>query len=294
LYRLKSGVEAIDELLLGGIPSGSPVCLYGIYQIGKSMFCLQLATKTLASYKDARVIYLDTESFLLGEPFDLYWKFFSRRFGLEEKDKKRLVVWQTPGIHKMGRPFGIEYEVVQEEERTSIIVKFPKKDKGSKEKTKKTSQAEDWISYSPLYKELEKGDVKLLVLDSITMPIKESIPAGMQNFPARSSIISSLLAAIRLLAHRFDVSTIYTDHGVKNPMKYRIDPWGGGALIHGTKHILGILDVNKETKDKLDTQDQWAKKFYRYRYPGVIEDARIVLLRKDYGYVDLERKSVIR
>jgi DNA repair protein RadA len=64
--RLKTGIEKMDEALLGGIEVGSIVELYGPARGGKTQWCAQLATMAMLPKEkgglEGRVLWLDTES----------------------------------------------------------------------------------------------------------------------------------------------------------------------------------------------------------------------------------------
>lgn len=86
--------EPLDELLGGGIESGSLTSLYGEAGSGKTNICLQLTRNVVISGK--RVIYIDTEgvSFtrmeqICGEDFDKVTKgiLFFTPYSLEEQEK---------------------------------------------------------------------------------------------------------------------------------------------------------------------------------------------------------------
>jgi DNA repair protein RadB len=86
--------ESLDDLLGGGIESGSLTSLYGEAGSGKTNLCLQLATNLVLSGK--KVIFIDTEgvSFerlkqIAGDNFDKVTKgtLFFTPYSLEEQEK---------------------------------------------------------------------------------------------------------------------------------------------------------------------------------------------------------------
>jgi len=152
------------------------------------------------------------------------------------------------------------------------------------EKVKTTEQYKDYIEYSEVYKTLQDRNYKLVIIDSLTMPLKDEIPKEVQNFPARGSLEDALLKTGRLLASLYDVAFIITDHAVRDPMRGTINPWGGDDMLYNVKHWIGILTCDKELRKKYGDD---IRKIFRRRSPGMLEETKIVRLEKDTGYIDL-------
>jgi len=63
---LSTGVSTIDQLLGGGLPSGSIIELYGEYRTGKTQFCLTCAAAALSQLNNSdspkKVLYIDSSN----------------------------------------------------------------------------------------------------------------------------------------------------------------------------------------------------------------------------------------
>jgi len=241
---------------------------------------------------DADVLYIDTEDFWKRDTFDRIFGYFKRRFQLSNADLNRITIYEAPDVFKLGRLFGIEYQVFQSESKVSVMSKFPKK--RTKQITKSTSKAEDWITYAPIYKEIEKQKFGLIILDSITVPIKQEIPTDPQHLGGRASLEQSLLAAIRTISQEFKVPFLVTNHGVGMSgagAKFfgAVKPWGGGAMLYFIKRWIGILECYKPEREKYGDQ---ARRLHRYRWPGLMPETTLAILKKDFGYTDISTSEV--
>lgn len=284
MSKLSTGCKSIDDLLLGGIPRGSPLGLFGLWKIGKSVLCYQTAVKTVVDNRDSRVLYIDTEAMFLDDVIDSFYSWYKNRWKIDDSYKKRIEFLLTEDLFDLFRQLGMDLVLKQEQDRVSATVKFPKRDR--EEVAKTTEQTRDWIEYSPIYKRLEKNRYDLLILDSLTIPIKEKIPTVTQNFPARSTIISFIISALKILAKRFNMGVIFTNHAVRSPMmQHALSPWGGDNLLYEVKYWVSILDPLKDQKQKYGDR---ARRVMRYRYPYQEEAIVLVKLEKDTGFIDIE------
>lgn len=281
---VSTGCKALDQMMGGkGVPMGSPMGIYGLFNIGKSVLSTQIATRFAAEGYD--VIYIDTEAFYqLDEDWDRIYGWFENRWDLDSDVESRIHRVQRRDIFQLGRYFGIEFQITQENARVSAMAKFPKR--WTKKDTKRTNQSASWIKYADIYKELEGYDNPgLIVMDSITVPIKSKIASVTQNFPARSSMIQTLLDTTLVLTREFNIGMVITNHGVKNPMGYGVNPWGGGDMIYFIKRWIGLLNGLKADRD---TYGEQYRRAYRYRWPGYMNAVSGALIKKDTGYVDLD------
>lgn len=280
--KIPTGCLALDKVMNGGVPLGSPCGFYGVQNIGKSILCTQVAAKFAQAGYD--VIYLDTEAFYqIEEDFDRIYGWFDKRWSLGPEVKKRIEVKQIRDLFALGRYFGVEIQITQEENRISAMAKFPKK--WGDKPTKETQQTQDWITYAPVYKDLTAlKNPGLIVLDSITVPLKSKISSTTQNFPGRASLIQTLLDIALVLSNEFNIAFLLTNHGTKNPMAYAVQPWGGANMIYYVKRWIGIMDGLKEDRELYGDQ---LRRLYRFRWPGFQETMEKAMLSKDTGYIDI-------
>lgn len=282
MTKISTGCVSIDRIINGGVPLGTPIGIYGLQNIGKSILATQIAARFAQEGYD--VIYIDTESFYqLREDWDRIFGWFEHRWDLDSDVKDKIEVIQLRDLFALGKFFGIEFQLIQEQARVSAMAKFPKK-WGSKA-TKVTHQSQDWITYSKAYKDLGKCEKPgLVIIDSITVPLKSKISSVTQNFPARASVIQTLLDTALVVANEFNVSFLITNHGTKNPMGYGVQPWGGGNMIYYIKRWIGIMSGLKADRELFGDQ---IRRMYRYRWPGLMTTTDKALLALDTGYVDL-------
>jgi len=267
-----------------GVPIGVPVGFYGLRNIGKSIISLQLTAKVASmGYK---VIYLDTEAFLEDDVFERIMSWFKPRFELtDEQIKENIEVISVRDIFQLGRLFGMQYEIVQDQNKVSCIVKYPRKWSKDNTVTKTTRMSEKWLEYSPIYKKLEEEEeILVIVLDSITVPYKSKFSPIPQNFPARAFALESIWDPILVLSKMFNISFVVTNHGSKSPMSNYVTPWGGNDMLYFNKRWIGILDG---LKNQRETYGEQVRRFYRHRWPAFMDDVGVGILKKDTGYVDL-------
>jgi len=292
IRELSTGVKSIDDFLEGGVPIGSPSLVFGIQDVGKSIFSLQLAFSCNAILHKP-VLYIDTENMWFSKRYPnkgytLWSKRLKDRFDLK---KIEIDFVNKTDIFKLGKYFGMEYQIRTSENRVSVMVKFPRRNPMAGSHTKETLQINDWLERSTCWKALEEKDYGLLILDSITRPIKDFIGKSTQNLPGRGSALDPLLSAMVNIAVEKNMVVLVTDHCTKSPMDrhpYGI-PWGGADIKYYIKNIFAIympLKSMKEKYGKLIETGLEARIFERHRFPGLVSDMITIVLKKDYGYID--------
>ena len=303
---IPSGCKALDEVLVGGLKTSVTTLVFGIPNLGKTWLCYQLACMCTRPVKSGglgkKALYLDTEGFFFTEDtVDRFAGYFKKRW--PDCDPKKIEIIHVPSIFDLGELFGMQLDIHIEESRVSVITKYPteaqKKIAQGKGKSKvdtTTSKDKDWLEKAPIYQKVKTGEFGLLIIDSITIPIKSEIAAATQNFPARTSIVSAILGACYPIARRADIAILITDHITSNPMSptYQFgtgDPWGGRNILYYIKHIFGLYKPLADQVKAYAPDGQRVRRFSRYRYPGLDAAMAVVKLEKDKGYVDLPPKG---
>ena len=102
-HHLSTGVKSLDDFLYGGIPVGAPSVIYGVPNVGKTIFCAQIAVLCNKLY-DLPVLYLDTEAMWDSSTWDIWYGFFRKRLSdLPEKANINFVY--KPNIFTLGEYF---------------------------------------------------------------------------------------------------------------------------------------------------------------------------------------------
>ena len=313
--KLSTGCGAIDALLEGGFPLKAPALIYSIPNVGKTWLAFQVACMCTRDPKYGGLgrpaLYLDTEAFFSEETFGRLYGYFQKRWPDLPKEPMIEIV-RIPSIFELGSIFGMEIQLVQEESRTSALVKFPtdrqvkladtkvkeesKEGKAVRRDIKETIQTTGWIKASEAYKKFQEKNYGLMVIDSITVPLKSCIPKSTQNLPARGTILNAILGVLYPFAIDFNCSVLVTDHLTRSPMnpmyQYGLgDPWGGQDIVYYIKHILGLFPPKKDERESID-QGFRLKQVYRNRYPGLDAMTSLAMLGKDQGYIDIPKGSV--
>lgn len=296
-----TGLVGLDKLLLGGIKRGKPYVLFGQPKAGKTWLSYQIAIEAILS--GHRVLYIDTESFWEDEVEALYRGYYQKRFPTLTNDTmKKLTIWQPLDLFELGTMFGMDILLIQNENSMSAQVKYPKREtteaatEGEAKKAvppKTSEQWRDWYERSPVYKELDKGEYDMLILDSLTAPIKEKIPFARQNIPAaRNPVQNPFLSFFRTVSHKMNIPCIFTAHTVAdqtNQGDYG-HPWGGNDVTYFIKRQIGLLHITSAewnaTFKKYRPFDMY-RRFYRARYPGLMPEMAYGLLEKDTGFIEI-------
>jgi len=290
LKNISTGVKSIDEFIGGGVPVGVPSLWFGRTNIGKSVFCLQMSIRCCVDLK-LPVLYIDTESMWTDPALEKWYGYLKNRWKLP--DKLPIEFESITSIFKLARYFGMELQIMATEKRQEALAKFPRRRPAKGEYTKTSIQTEDWLERSPAWKRLTEKKYGMLIIDSITRPLKDVISKGTQHLPARGSALDPLLSAFLNIAVEKKMAVLITDHIVKSPMDrhpYGI-PWGGDDISYYIKHLFGIFDPLKNMKEQYGVFAKGSKTeariIERHRFPGLLMDRMVAVIKKDWGYDDV-------
>ena len=136
-------------------------------------------------------------------------------------------------------------------------------------------------------------DVSFVLLDSITMPLKESVGSETQNLPARASIVQRLYGRLYQIAKEYDACVVVTHHASVNPITpYGKDLghiYGGHPVLYNSKYAIQLLNSTSEIKkNKFKGFEHEARRVRLIRHPYINETKMFnVRLKTDYGFVDI-------
>ena len=126
----------------------------------------------------------------------------------------------------------------------------------------------------------------LLVIDSLTSPIKNYIPSGRQNMEARAAVFRAVFGSLDEISEKWNIPIILILHESRDPAsKYDAGkPWGGSVPMYEIKYFFQM-----ESSGGTDWENKkvFEKKIRRRRFLGKGEDKdyHILQIKKDYGYI---------
>ncbi|MHA1333238.1 MAG: AAA family ATPase [Candidatus Odinarchaeia archaeon] len=259
---VKSSLEAVNKMI-GGYPTKIPVGLYGRTMVGKTIFAIQEATK-IASELGGNVLYIGTEG---GEELFIneWLPSFNERFGCNVK----FSLLQARNIVSLLRLHGFEIEL-------RITGKID---------VRLLGQCENVIN-----KVISNNskNIKVVVYDSITNPLKTAFPSERINYPARASALNMLMNSIHDIAINNDVAVLMIHHASFDPTLTKGQAGGvlrpriasGDAITYNTKILLCLI----QTSTKITN----LRKIYLVRYfnkPEWSESAFVEI--RDDGFWDV-------
>lgn len=283
LFKLPTGCKTVDDLLGGGIPHKLITALFGDPATGKSWLAYQSGVNNIKINKK-KTLLIDTEGLTQNDLDNILGKLRSR-FGVSEKEIKEnfqmIKTYNDPQMHsiqKLLQMFG-------------YMVLFEMSEKGGKYKVI-FKHCEDTLKP----KELE--GISMIILDSLTKPIKDSIGSETANLPARAQIVERLFGKLHQVADLYNIAVIVIHHQSNPPPvgPYRIKPYayGGNPVYYNSKYILQIFDSTKKERDikcKENQKKTWqieARRIALVRRPDEQATGEKIPIRlmKDFGFTD--------
>jgi len=275
LKHLTTGCKTIDNLLGGGIPYGIVTAVFGEPTTGKTLFGYQSGLSNLAnSNKDT--ILIETEGLRDIDTYNILEKFKSR-WNLSSADiTKRFKIIHTLGdpklqsIQKLFQMFGY-----------MITLEISKNGKYS-------IQFQNTIpTLTP--NQLEK--TSMIILDSLTKPVKDSVGSETQNLPARAQMTERLFGKLYHIAKVYNIAILVINHASVNPaVPYGRDlgkPYGGSPVLYNSKYAIGFVDATSEIKKNTGWGIE-ARRVRLLRRPDEQTTGQLypVRLKKDWGFDD--------
>ena len=283
IEKLSFGCKSIDQLFDGGIKVNKPFAIFGRPQIGKTWMCMQISAYYTTNHSK-KVLYIDTEGVFDDDEKDRMLSYFQNRW--RNVKPENIEILDLRDIWELGEYLGMQVKISQSEKRTSVYILYPKK--SSSKEVKSSFKSKDWFKYSQFWKDLNSGKYGIVILDSLSLPIKSEISRSTQDLPARATLQAPILGTLLSLSGKFNIPTIFTIHASVNPQGKSYDtPFGGADIQFYTKYIMGILPpVKGDIEARYQNIWRYFRRIWRYRY-GFLEQKMIyAILAKDYGYTD--------
>ena len=275
LNFVETGCSKIDELLGGGIPYGIVTATFGEPTSGKSLFGHQAGLASIAT-TGKNTILIETEGLRTYDVRMIQYKFMDR-WGLDKKtvDSKYQVIHtmgdiQLKSFQKLFQLFG--YIVTDEISKNGkYTLKF--------------------TNCTPKLKEKDLEETSMIVLDSLTKPVKDSVGSNTQNLPARAELMQRLFGKLYDIAGRYNIAVIVNHHASINPMMpFGRDlgkPYGGNPVLYNSKFAMEFIDAPRKIQNETGWGDE-TRRVKLLRRPDVPATSELfpIRLKKDYGFCD--------
>ena len=265
----------IDTLMGSGFPVGSITALFGQSGQGKTLLTAQLALSCIKNL-DKDVIVIETEGNREQDYLELLLK-FAGRFGLtEEEICKRIHFYTVMGD-------------LQDKAIFSLLglIGYKAELDASKKGDKFTVTYKE---VKPKLKDELLKDVGLIIVDSLTKPIKVSVGHKTQNLPARANLIGRFFDRLYQMAYKFDIAVIVVHHASVDPLKWGRDfgkTYGGDEVWYNSKYILQLIDSDMTARAKFGKSARRVQ-LLKHPYNAATGVLYTVNLKEDWGFCDEE------
>jgi RecA/RadA recombinase len=317
--KVSTACTTIDELMGGGIPRKRVSGVFSERDKGKTWLAKQAACAFLAdeenheylpdtdeddkSDEPVSVMYVDTEGFWDKPEIELFGEFFKKRFKTPKGFEFNIKFVSLMDIYRLYEFFGMQAITRMSGEKFMARVVYKRDDEVLQEYTDRANRKRqkvvnlgeiNHLLASPAWTFIESENVGMVIVDSVTMPIKEQVPTSSQSsFPGRANLMNPFLGTLRSLAIVKDIPVFTTWHLTKGKAGQFLSPrygtpWGGDDVMFHIKNMISILQPNdKEQKGFKDHEKQFIRTIKRFRVPGRLEKYNQVFLSEDYGFEDL-------
>jgi len=275
LKFVATGSKTIDELLGGGIPYGIVTAIFGEPTSGKTMFGKQMGLVNIAE-TGKKTILIETEGLRDYDTKLLLYRFMNR-WNLDKKTvddnfiiKHTLGDVQLQSIQKLLQMFGY-MATFDISKNGKYSVKFQ--------------------NCTPSIKDKELEDTGMIVLDSLTKPIKDSVGSETQNLPARAQLTERLFGKLYHTAMIHNIAILVIHHASINPMMpFGRDlgkPYGGNPVLYNSKYAMEFIDAPNKVKNETGWGEE-ARRVKLLRRPDEPYTGELfpVRLKKDWGYCE--------
>lgn len=283
LAKLPTGCETVDDLLGGGIPHRLITALFGDPATGKSWIGYQSGMNNIKLNKK-KTLLIDTEG-LTQNDLDNILRKLRKRFDVSEKDIKdkfeMIKTYNDPqmqSIQKLMQMFG-------------YMVTFEMSEKGGKYKV-------IFRHCDETLKPEKLKDISMIIVDSLTKPIKDSIGSETANLPARAQIVERMFGKLHQVADLYNIAVIVIHHQSNpppvGPYKKKPYAYGGNPVYYNSKYILQIFNSTQKERsikckeNQKKTWDIEARRIALMRRPDEQSTGEKypIRLKKDWGFID--------
>ena len=131
----------------------------------------------------------------------------------------------------------------------------------------------------------------MIILDSLTNPLKATIGSNTQNLPARAQIEERLYSIFSHLATKYNMAIPIIHHVTYNPVTpFGVDygnMWGGDSILYNTKYAIQFWTAtSKIQKDTGWGIEARRVRLFRSPFKKATGEWKVVRLKEDYGFCD--------
>lgn len=216
--KIMTGSLELDELIGGGIPTGTFVELYGSPQSGKTQICYTISANCLLPKEfgglEAGVIWLDTEGSFNTQRLKQIISYYEYTHNIKNVKTDRFMVANT---------------------RTLAQIELALKEAGSI---------------------IPKNKVKLMIIDSLMDPFRAEY-GGLGELAVRQKHLNKLLHMLMRLAEAYDIAVVYTNQVMANPDPFatamdKVMPTGGFILGHASDIRIWLRRATSKIRNQHD------------------------------------------
>jgi len=276
-FRPKSKV-LLDVMNGLGFPTKNIILLFAKYGSGKSSLLLDLVYD-FYKQKGKKALWIDTEGGMdiyiaLNKPM------LERKYGVEGEP---IILRKIVDLKELFTFFGMDVEFeISDSGMTTIkyIGEAMIKDPNDRRKKIPYSEAQDLI---------EKEDVGMIVIDSITMPFKAKFTGGREQLPGRSSAYGLLLAKLNTLTDKYNLITFITAHESLTPGGYDKPTAVGASTLKYMSKFWLYLEKPAFTNPRMTG----FRRVYLVRFPNANDWSRKGVLEfTENGVVDSSEDEI--
>jgi len=275
LDKLSTGSTTIDNLLGGGIPYGTITTVFAEPKVGKSMLSYQIGIGNISNTK-LKTLYIDTEGIRKQDFVSIVTKFNSR-FNVPTKELFEKFEYTTTlgdiklkSIQKLFQIFGI-MPMIEMSKGGRYTVQFE--------------------TCAPIIKEEQWKNYGMIIIDSMTAPLKMAIGSNTANLPTRAQLTERLFGILIEIAMRHNIAVVVNHHCSVDPLNlFGRDfgkAWGGDPILYNSKYALLIIDSDAKTRKETNWGLETRRIMIIRRPDEQDNDIKYpVRLKKDFGYCD--------
>ena len=270
---LQTKMKAFNDLV-GGVPRGTALALYGPQASGKTLLNLQLAYEVMKQTEEHAVL-IDTEGNF--HSLTQWGKRFADRYKFETPPN---IV--EASIERTGK----DYELIMPELDGQSIINIDARSiekilwfhgrqsdiSVSKAKMEIRPVEAGWksdIADSPIAELVNDDDVSYVSYDSVTAPGVE-FGTQQQNYPARATAIGYWLFSAQSLAERYKLyMTAVTHESINSQEKYKKPMQAGGKNVGYTfKFVSYITNLRTSRTPTTLKRPKEVREIWNARHPG--------------------------